>query len=384
MRLPGMISFGGGYPHPDTFALESFSQTFKNGRSSSISNADLIPATQYGPSDCLPELSEYLYRWHHFKDGVTLSPEQLLVLNGSQEGLHMMAYLFLDPNDSVAISEPAYPGALGAFRAFTNHFITFPIDEQGSRVDILEQRLRDRQSSGEPLPKFIYEVPNGHNPGGVGLSLTRRKQLIALASQYDLLILEDDPYELLQLEDRAPLPTLQSLDMEGRVIRLDSFSKIFAPGLRLGYMSGPVEIMKKMLYYKQGLNLHTSSFTQRALAGFFESHSFEEFMTIIARNCLVYRAHRDAMVDAIEQYLPKNMTYNIPREGMFIWFEGPENMNVEERIVEKSRDLNVLVVPGTAFSPTGGLKNGMRASFSMVSPDQIVEGMRRLSKMLQM
>ena len=383
MRLPGMISFGGGYPHPGTFAMTGFCQTFKNGKQSCVNQDQIINATQYGPSDCLPDLSEFLCKWHAYKDQVQLKKNQIVVLNGSQEGLHMMAYLFLEENDWVAISEPAYPGALGAFNAFSPNFLTFPIDDQGSRVDLLEQKLGEHVKLGNPLPKFIYEVPNGHNPGGVGLSLERRKALIDLANRLDLLVLEDDPYELLQLEQRAPLPTLQSLDTQSRVIRLDSFSKIFAPGLRIGYASGPAEIIEKFLFYKQGMNLHTSSLSQKALAGFFDEHSFDEFLAMIRENCAFYRTNRDAMIKAVKKHLNPEIEYNIPMEGMFLWLRGPEDLDIASRIEKSGRELGVLVVPGTAFSPEGGLKNCMRASFSMVAQKDIEEGIGRLAKMLR-
>lgn len=382
MRLPGMISFGGGYPHADTFAFDNITYGFKSGQNARLEAEELISSTQYGPSDCLPALLEHLVGWHAFKDDVQLGKENLIVLNGSQEGLHILAYLLLEEGDSVALSEPAYPGALGAFSAFTSQFLTFPIDDQGSRIDVLAEKLSNLKAQGKPLPKIIYEVPNGHNPGGVGMSLERRKQLLDVAKRFDLIILEDDPYELLQLEEREPLPTLQSMDEDGRVVRLDSFSKIFAPGLRLGYASGPVDLIQRCLYYKQGSNLHTSALSQMALTSFFKHHSFEAFRSIIKENCALYRANRDAMLEAVNEYFPSSVRYNIPTEGMFIWFEAPQDMDLSTIVKDQAQKAGVLAVPGNAFSPTGQLKNCMRVSFSMVKAQDIREGIRRLANLL--
>lgn len=383
MRLPGMISFGGGYPNAATFAFDSLSIRFRSGKSFEISEDRIDPACQYGPTDCHPGLMPYLLQWHEAKDGWCPQPGQLQVLNGSQEGLHMMAYLFLDPGDAIAVSEPAYPGAIGAFRAFTDVFIPFPVDAEGSVTAELERILEHRQSREMKMPKFIYEVPNGHNPAGVALSPERRRHLLEIAARFDLLILEDDPYQLVQLDDRKPMPTLQSMDRDGRVIRLDSFSKIFAPGLRLGYATGPEPVIRMFQLYKQGTNLHVSSMIQAILAGYLEQHGPGEFMDLIRSNCVLYRRNRDAMVSAVRRYLPESVKFNVPGEGMFIWFEFPDSINTQDMLDRYGMEQKVLMVPGGAFSTTGGLGNCMRASFSMVTPEQIDEGIQRLAYMVE-
>ncbi len=383
MRKPGMISLGGGYPNPDTFAFQSLDVTYKSGRTDTITETAMDMACQYGPTDCHIPLKPLLQAWHRHKDGIDLAGDQMQVLNGSQEGLHIMAYLFLEPGDAVAVSEPAYPGALGAFRAFSNTFISFPLDAHGTVTTELEKILEDHRSRNLPMPKFIYEVPNGHNPGGVALSLDRRKHLLEIARSFDLLILEDDPYQLVQLDDRPPIPSLQSLDTDNRVVRLDSFSKIFAPGLRIGYASGPAEVIRMFQLYKQGTNLHTSAMVQSLLQSYLTQHEPSDFMDLIRSNCALYRANRDAMVDAAREFLPDNVRFNVPNEGMFIWFEFDRAYDTTRMIDTDSIDLGVLLVPGGAFSATGGLSNCMRASFSMVPPDKIREGMKRLGEMVR-
>jgi 2-aminoadipate transaminase len=356
---------------------------FKSGRRFEIRDKAVDLACQYGPTDAGADLKPHILRWHEAKDGVVLKGDQVQVLNGAQEGLHVMAYLFLDREDSVILSEPAYPGALGAFRAFTERFIPVPLDGQGMITTELERILGTMEAAGKPLPKFIYDVPNGNNPAGVSLCLERREHLLRIASRFDLLVLEDDPYQLVQLEDLATSPTLQALDRENRVIRLDSFSKIFAPGLRLGYASGPAEAIGYFQLYKQGLNLHTSAMDQALLAGFLANHSQEEFRALIRENCGVYRRNRDAILAAAEKHLPPDIRYNVPQAGMFFWFEMPAGFDADRMVETDGLELGILLIPGSSFSTTGGLRNFMRASFSMIAPEQVEESMVRFAKMIK-
>jgi 2-aminoadipate transaminase len=383
MRMPGMISFSGGYPNAQTFAFTSVDALFKSGRRFSIRDKAVDMACQYGPTHASADLQPHLLRWHADKDGVALKPEQVQVLTGAQEGLHIMAYLFLDEEDSVIMSEPTYSGTLGAFRAFTERFVPVPLDGQGMITGELEKTLAKMSAAGQRLPKFIYDIPTGHNPAGVSLSLERRRHLLEIASRYDLLILEDDPYQLLQLEEEDLLPTLQALDREGRVVRLDSFSKIFAPGLRLGYASGPAEVIGYFQLYKQGLNLHTSAMDQALLAGFLASHSYDEFRALIGENVGLYRRNRDALLAAARRCLPADVRYNVPPAGLFVWFELPAGFDAERMVETDGMELGVLMVPGNGFSMVGGLKNFMRASFSMVNLEQVEEGMVRFAKMIE-
>ncbi len=382
LSIDGMISLGGGYPNPDTFAFDGVEVRFRGGATATLDGSELVRASQYGPSDCHPGLGRELVAWQSEKDGVELDESQIVVLNGCQEGLFMMAYLFADPDDAIVLSEPTYPGALAAFRSFTRNFVAVPLDENGMVTPVLEETLSKMAGEGGRLPKFIYTVPNGHNPGGVALSLERKRHLLEIASRYDLLILEDDPYQLLRLDGSAPPPTIQSMDAEGRVVRLDSFSKIFAPGLRIGYASGPPDIMRQFVLFKQSSNLHTSMFVQAVLERYLITVGRDGFREHIRRNCALYRKNRDAMIDAAQEFLPEGVSYNVPGEGMFVWFVLPEGCDAKRMIDEHCEELKVLLVPGSAFSTLGGLKNCMRASFSMVSASDIREGMRRFGRMI--
>ena len=383
LKIEGMISLGGGYPNPGTFVFDRVDVRFKDGSESSLEGPELTVASQYGASDAHAGLREELIAWHREKDGVELDASQLVVTNGSQEGLFIMPYLFADPDDCIALSEPAYPGALSAFKSFTKNFVAVPLDEDGMDTAALENELGRIADAGGRLPKFIYTVPSGHNPGGVALSRPRREHMMEIASRFDVLVLEDDPYQLVKLGDSPVLPSLQSMDTEGRVVRLDSFSKIFAPGLRIGYASGPAEVIRQFVLFKQSSNLHTSTFIQSLLHKYMTSAGHEAFRAHIRKNCEFYRTNRDAMIEGAGEFLPPEVTFNVPTEGMFIWFVLPDRCDARRMIDEQCEELKVLLVPGGAFSTRGALRNCMRASFSMVSPESIREGMKRFGEMVR-
>jgi len=382
LTIDGMISLGGGYPNPATFGFENLTVTFKGGHYVALTESELITATQYGPSDVLQDLKRILIGWHHHKDGIVLEDSQIVTLNGAQEGLFIMAYLFLDEDDWVVLSEPSYPGAIAAFRSFTKNFIAVPLDKDGIQTEVLEIILKQRQAQHFKMPKFIYTIPNGHNPGGVALAPPRRRHLIELAEEYDLLILEDDPYQLIKLEDTEPLLTVQALDSHSRVVRLDSFSKILAPGLRLGYASGAPAIIQQFIYFKQAANMHTSSLVQMLLLHYLRKVGYAGFQQRIRENCQLYKLNRDAMLQAVPKYLPTTVKFNIPAEGMFVWLELPRRCNAKRMIDNSAADLKVVLVPGPAFSTQNGLAHFMRASFSLVPPDKIEEGIRRFGEMI--
>ncbi|MCK4409814.1 MAG: PLP-dependent aminotransferase family protein, partial [Candidatus Eisenbacteria sp.] len=310
LKIEGMISLGGGYPNPDTFVFDRVDVRFKDGSTGSLEGSELTVASQYGASDAHAGLREELIAWHREKDGVELDASQLVVTNGSQEGLFIMPHLFADPGDSIALSEPAYPGALSAFRSFTKSFVSVPLDEDGMDTVALELELVRIADAGGRLPKFIYTVPSGHNPGGVALSPPRREHIVRIASRFDVLVLEDDPYQLVKLDDSPVLPSLQSMDTEGRVVRLDSFSKIFAPGLRIGYASGPSEVIRQFVLFKQSSNLHTSTFIQAILHKYMTSAGHDAFRAHIRKNCEFYRTNRDAMIQGAREFLPPAVTFN--------------------------------------------------------------------------
>lgn len=382
--LPGVISWGGGYPHPDTFGLRGVALSFDGGAGASWGPEELARACQYGPTQAHPALARELVRWHLFKDGVSLGEEHLLVVNGSQEGIFMAAFLFLDEGDWMVAAEPLYPGVSVAVRPFCATIRTVGVDSDGMRTDELEDLLRARRAAGDAPPKLVYDVPCGHNPSGATLSLERRRHLLRLAVEYDFLILEDDPYQLIQLEQGERLPTLQSLEGQPcRVIRLDSFSKVFCPGMRLCYVSAHPRLIRLFALLKQCMHLHTSMTAQEVMASFLRRCGPEGFMNSILRHCASYRANRDRMVEAARRCLPHEVEFWVPRQGLFIWFILPLGFHSSRMLERDARDVGLVFVPGSVFSVQRPLDHCVRASFSMVSPQEIDEGMRRFAVMIE-
>lgn len=380
MRLPGMISFGGGYPAPSTFAFERMTVDLVGGDRLTIEGEAMYAAMQYGPTPGAPALVAELQRWHAHRHG--LFPEDVLVLTGSQEGLYLVADALLDEGDEVVVTEPTYPGALACWRSFTQRFLSIPTDAQGMRVDVLEAELSARAARGLALPALIYAIPNGDNPGGKTLPESRRRALAALAVRYDIPLVEDDPYELVLMDERPPLPSLQSLAPE-HVLRLDSFSKILCPGLRLGYATGPAQLIGAMTLHKQASALHSSAIAQAVLTALLQADGPEGLLRRIDESVAFYRGNRDAMVDAARRHLPSDVSFTVPDSGMFLWFTLPEGFDAERMLKGDGRELGVLMVHGAAFSTQGELKNACRASYSMVTPEQLEEGMRRFAEVIR-
>lgn len=383
MGMEGMLSLAGGYPNPRTFAFTRVQVELAGGGEPLVlEGAELERATQYGATEGLGALTEQLVGWQRFKDGVELPAGGLVVLNGSQEGLYILADLLLDDGDEVLVCEPTYPGALAAFRSFTDRFVAVPLDGEGMRTDLLAELLDGRAARGEPLPRFIYTIVSGHNPAGVTLSERRRRHLVELARRHRLPILEDDPYQLVQLEESPRPPTLQSLAPE-LVVRLDSFSKILCPGLRLGYASGPAALVRAMVLFKQASNLHTSTFAQALLAAFLRRDGFAGLLARVRANVGLYRRNRDAMVEGARRHLPAEVRFAVPGAGMFLWFDLPAGCDGERMLREDAEALKVALVPGAHFSTQGGCRNAMRASFSMIDPERADEAMRRFGEMVR-
>ncbi|HWR34439.1 MAG TPA: PLP-dependent aminotransferase family protein [Clostridia bacterium] len=371
-QRPEVISFAGGLPAPELFPIEEFKQACNKVL------ADNGPAAlQYGATEgYLPlreTISSNLRRY-----GILASPENVLITSGSQQALDLIAKLLINRGDRLLVEAPTYLGALQAFNVFGPDYVTVPIDHDGIRTECLEEALR----SG---PKFMYLLPNFQNPGGVTMSVERRQELVFLSNKYGIPIIEDDPYGQLRFEGEH-LPSLVLLDREnvrrdngynlGNVIYLSTFSKTLAPGLRLGWIVAPVEVIQKLVQLKQGADLHTSTFIQIVAHEVAKERFLDEHVRNIRQ---VYRDRRDVMLQALEQYFPSEVTWTHPQGGLFLWITLPEGMDCQKLFEAAVRE-NVAFVPGDAFF-TGegeGLRN-LRLNFSNAQPEQIREGIRRLS-----
>jgi 2-aminoadipate transaminase len=394
-ELPEIISFGGGMPAPEVFPVDAFRRAADRVLARYGRNALQYSATE-GYRPLREWIVDYMARY-----GIEASPENVLVTSGSQQALDLIGKILINPGDLILTEQPTYLGALQAWNAYQAEFITVPIDDDGLRVDLLEEAL----CAG---PKFMYILPNFQNPGGVTLAEDRRHRLIEIADRYGVPIIEDDPYGELRYEGEH-LPPLVVIDADrlkqragsngdtggyfagnghrnrsyirGNVIYLSTFSKTLAPGLRLAWMVAPVEVVQRCSIAKQGIDLHTSTLNQMIAHEILsdsdgEGDFLREHVRFIRQ---VYRERRDAMLDAMERYFPPEVRWTRPQGGLFLWVTLPDNLDTTE-LLKDAIALNVAFVPGRAFSPGPGGHNTLRLNFSFCDPERIELGIRRLGE----
>ncbi|MDA3936001.1 MAG: PLP-dependent aminotransferase family protein, partial [Actinomycetota bacterium] len=329
-------------------------------------------ALQYGSSDGRPQLRAIIVELMA-EIGVRLGADELIVTAGAQQGLDLLAKTFVNPGDVIITEGPTYVGALQAFSAYQPRIICIPMDEDGMRVDLLAEEL---QQLGPRGAKFIYTIPNFQNPGGVTLCPERRRRLLELAREYDIPVIEDDPYGRLRFEGGHVMP-LRALDDE--VIYLGTFSKIFAPGLRLGWMTAPRPILAKVLLAKQAADLCGSAFAQVTAERYFTGTRWRKVLQGLTRT---YAERRDVMLEALDEHFPPEAHWTRPEGGFFVWVELPEFLDANAMLAE-AVEHGVTFVPGDGFFPDGRGRNCMRLAFCYASPDDIREGIARLAKVLE-
>jgi 2-aminoadipate transaminase len=374
-QRPEVISFAGGLPASEVFPADRFREACCK-----VLAEKSHVALQYGATEGYEPLREMIAR-HIARYGIKAKSENVLITSGSQQALDLIGKLFLNPGDRVLVEAPTYLGALQAFNVYGADYLSVPSDDDGLRSDLLEAPLR----AG---PKFMYVLPNFQNPGGTTLSESRRHELVSLADKYGIPIVEDDPYGQLRYEGEHLTP-LVVLDREnlrrdqgysiGNVLYLSTFSKTLAPGLRLGWIVAPPEVISKLVQLKQGADLHTSTFVQMVAHEVARDNFLDEHVKLIRR---VYRERRDVMLDALTQFFPAEVTWTKPKGGLFLWVTLPAGANAQKLFEAAVRE-NVAFVPGDCFyAPNGHADLGrrqMRLNFSSPQPEQIKEGVRRLS-----
>jgi 2-aminoadipate transaminase len=374
-QRPEIISFAGGLPAPDVFPIERFREATRK-----VLETNARVALQYGATEGYEPLREMIAR-HTSRYAIKAKPENVLITAGSQQALDLIGKLLINPGDRVLVEAPTYLGALQAFNVYGAEYLCVPSDNDGVRTDLLEEPLR----SG---PKFMYILPNFQNPGGTTLSEGRRHELVLLAERYGIPIVEDDPYGQLRYEGEH-LPPLVVLDREnlrrdrgyelGNVIYLSTFSKTLSPGLRMAWIVAPPEVIVKLVHLKQGADLHTSTFGQMIAYEVARDGFLDEHIKLIRR---VYGERRDVMLRALEEFFPPEVTWTKPLGGLFLWVTLPHGMN-SHLLFEAALKENVAFVPGDSFySGNGFASEGLRhfrLNFSNAEPEQIREGVRRLS-----
>ncbi|HZD80145.1 MAG TPA: PLP-dependent aminotransferase family protein [Actinomycetota bacterium] len=363
---PEVVSLAGGMPYVQALSSEHVLEIAE-----SILAERPHEALQYGGGQGAPALRARLAMLMS-EEGTTVDPEDLLVTTGAQQALDLLGKILIDPGDQIAVEAPAYVGALSAFSAYEPDFVTVELDDHGMVVEQLEEALLHGAR-----PKFVYTVPNFHNPAGVTMSLRRREELVALCREAHVPIVEDNPYGLLRFEG-ASLPTLRSMDPEN-VIYLGTVSKVFSPGVRVGWAVAQPGLLQRLILAKEagdlcGSNL-TMLLTERYLAG-------DLWRSNLERLTGLYRSRRDAMLAALSEHFPSQAAWTTPAGGFYVWATVPDHLDTQA-LLAAAVERRVAYVPGTAFYPDGRGRDAMRLSFCYPTEADIGEGIRRLGELLR-
>lgn len=362
---PAIISFAGGLPSPDHFPSQAFAQAAQ-----AVLTEHGAAVLQYSITEGHPPLREYIARRYASTLGLEIPVEQILITTGSQQGLDLMAKVFLDPGDCVLMERPGYLGAIQCFSLFGAAFDTVDLGPAGVNLAQLEAGLAKQ-------PKLFYAVPNFQNPSGCSYDEPTRREAARLLAGGDTVLIEDNPYGELRFSG-TPLPPLRSYLPGDNAVLLGSFSKIASPGMRVGWLVARPELMHKLVTAKQASDLHTSIFTQRVLHRFLEDNDLDAHIAIIRKT---YGERCQCMLQAIREHFPTEVRYTEPEGGMFLWVELPEGMS-SERLFQMAIARKVAFVPGHPFY-VDGTANALRLNFSNSTPERIQEGIRRLGDCLK-
>jgi 2-aminoadipate transaminase len=368
---PEIISFAGGLPAPDTFPKEELIDIVRK-----VIEEDGDKALQYGTTEGDLRLRELVCE-NYRDEGFDITPDNILVTTASQQGLDLLGKVFINRGDKVLVGLPSYLGGLGAFNAYGADMIGIEFDEHGMRSDKVEEVLEDLRKKGEK-PKFIYIIPDFQNPAGVTIPNARRKKILALAKKYDVLIVEDSPYKQIRFEGEDQ-KSFFALDNDGHVINLGTFSKIFVPGFRIGWMIADKDVLDLFIKAKQSTDLCTSPFVQKIAAKYIEEGHFNKYLTKTIQS---YKEKKDIMIKAFNEYMPEGVTWTVPEGGLFLFVTLPEHMDAQKLFI-KAVKKKVAFVIGSVFHCDGSGKNTMRINFSYVSKEKNLEGVKRLAQVIK-
>lgn len=365
---PGSIRLNSGYPDPGLVP----SMDIKQAAARLLDEEQDLPLHYIG-SPRIPQLEKFICRRMSDRWAPT-SAEELLVTSGACQAIDLVARVLLDDEAVVAIESPAYMEALEIFQNYTDKYIAIPVDEEGLKTEELEQILSERKGKGEALPRILYTIPTFQNPTGTTLSLERRKHLLELADRFDFLIVEDDAYGELGFEESPQL--LKSLDQGEGVIYIGSFSKVVAPGMRIGWVTGPKELIEVLGWFKKDLG---HPFAQATMSAYLETADFDSHLKNLRA---VYKTKARVMVESLEEFMPESAAWFLPNGGYFLWLRVPGVDTAE--LLAKAHEAGLAYVPGRFFflDQQEGLEF-LRLSFSYASEEEIREGIRLLGKVLE-
>ncbi len=363
---PNVISFAGGLPNPKFFPVKELAEA-----SAEVLKRDGGNVLQYSTTEGHPPLREYIAKRYFEKKGLKVEPDEILITNGSQQGLDLIGKVFLNEGDRVLIERPGYLGAIQAFATYEPAFEPIPLLDDGIDTDLLEKALNENKI------KLLHAVVNFQNPSGITYSKQKRSQLANTLKGHNTILAEDDPYGELRFTGED-LPSMRSY-LEENVVLLGSFSKIIAPGLRLGWICARKDVMEKIIIAKQASDLHSNYLSQRIVFRYLTDHDIDEHILKIRE---AYKKQRDSMISMMEKHLPEEIRFTKPEGGMFLWATLPEGLSAL-RLLDLARKENVVFVPGNAFYVDGGGNNALRLNFSNSGEDEIEEGIKRLARVIK-
>ena len=367
--MPEIISFAGGLPAPELFPTEDLKKVDE-----AVLTKEGQAALQYGTTEGYTPLREHIAGRMKKSFMVDCTPENIVITSGSQQGLSLLAQIFLNPGDVVLVESPTYLGAINAFKLCGPEFVEVPTDDKGIIPEELEKILA---KYGDRV-RMMYVIPEFQNPTGITWPMERRKAFMDIINRYDFPVLEDDPYGELRF-DGDKVPSLKSMDTKGNIIFLGSFSKILMPGLRIAWMVADPTIIDKVVKLKQAVDLQSSSFGQRQTSFFIDMYDLDAHVAKIKE---LYKKRRNLMCDSMKEYFPEGITFTYPEGGLFTWVTLPEGMDAKE-LMPKVLAKNVAYVPGGPFYPHGGNANHFRLNYSNMPEERIVEGIKRLAEVLK-
>lgn len=365
---PDIISFAGGLPAKELFPVKEIAQV-----SHDLVEKEGQQLLQYATTEGRPTLRAKIAKRMTEKYGTPVVPDDILITTGSQQCLDFAGKLFLDPGDVVLCESPSYLGALNAFNAYQPVFKEVPTDGEG----IIPEEL-DKILATTPKCKFIYVIPDFQNPTGICWSLERRKKFMEVINKYDIPVFEDNPYGELRYSGTA-YPTLKSMDTKGLVSFLGTFSKIFCPGLRLGWIAGPHAIVEKFVMIKQSADLHTSNFDQGVADAYMDTYDLDAHVKEIVE---LYGHRRDLILKTMEDEFPAGVEFTRPDGGLFLWVTVPEGVSAR-KVFDKCIEQKVAAVIGDAFYPNDKTDRSLRVNYSCMPDDKIVEGVKRMARAIK-
>jgi len=365
---PEVISFAGGLPAPELFPVNEIKEVNRI-----VLEENGAKALQYTTTEGYRPLRSWIAERMNSRLGTNFDCDNILITHGSQQALDLSGKVFLDEGDVVFCESPTYLAAISAFRAYGCEFIEIPTDDEGMVISKLAKQLESCKRA-----KLIYVIPDFQNPTGRTWSIERRKQLAEVSAKYGIAVVEDNPYGELRFEGEF-LHAVKSFDVTGNILCTGTFSKIFCPGYRIGWIAGDKDIIRKYVLVKQGTDLQCNTIAQMEISKYLDLYDIDTHIEKIRE---IYRKRRDLAIQTMENAFPENVVFTRPNGGLFAWVELPAHINAR-KVLEKSLEQNIAFVPGGSFFPNGGKENTFRINFSNMPEDKIVEGLTRLGDILK-